>query len=37
VAAWGANPVRLGGDWSGKGYRESETLWALLFNILNTL
>ena len=27
MVAWGADPVRLGGDWSGKGNREGETLW----------
>ena len=28
VVVWGANPVELGGDWSSKGNRKGETLWA---------
>jgi hypothetical protein len=27
VVAWGAKPVRLGGDWSREGDRIGETLW----------
>ena len=35
MVAWGANPVRLGGDWSGSEDRKGEILWAPLFNIFN--
>ena len=31
MVTWGANPVRLGGDWSSNGNRKGETLWALDF------
>jgi hypothetical protein len=27
VVAWGANAVRLGGDWSSSGDQKGETLW----------
>ena len=37
MVAWGANPVRLGGDWSGKGDRKGETLWPLFFSIFRAL
>jgi len=37
VVAWGANPIRLGGDWSRKGNRKGETLWPQLFNIFKAL
>lgn len=35
MVAWGANPVRLGGDWSRKGNRKGETLCPLFSNICN--
>ena len=35
MVAWGANPVRLGGDWSSSGDQKGETLSAPLFNIFN--
>ncbi len=35
MVAWGANPVRLGGNWSRKGNWRSETLWSPLSNIFN--
>jgi hypothetical protein len=35
VAAWGANPVRLGGDWSSGGDQKGETLSALFCVDLN--
>ena len=37
MVAWGANPIRLGGDWSRKGNRKGETLWPQLFNIFKAL
>ena len=37
MVAWGANAVRLGGDWSSSGDREGETLWPLLSSIFNIL
>ena len=35
MVAWGANLVRLGGDWSSSGDQEGETLWLLFLNIFN--
>ena len=35
MAAWGANAVRLGCDWSSSGDQEGETLWPLFLYIFN--
>ena len=35
MVAWGANQIRLGGNWSSSGDQKGETLWPLFLYIFN--